>query len=40
MTVQIDVRANTTEEFKREWIAGAIEEPLDEMDIRAETWLE
>ena len=40
MTVQIDVRANTTGEFKREWIAGAIEEPLDEMDIRAETWLE
>lgn len=40
MTVEITVRAQTTKEFEREWIQNAIEEPLDEMNIRASTRLE
>jgi hypothetical protein len=41
MTIQIEVRAHTTKEFvDRNWISNAIEEPLDELDIRASTKLE
>jgi predicted AAA+ superfamily ATPase len=40
MTIQIEVRAYTTKEFDRNWISNAIEEPLDELDIRASTKLE
>ena len=40
MTIQIEVRAHTTKQFERDWIAGAIEEQLDERDIQASTRLE
>ena len=40
MTIQIEVRAYTTKEFEPNWIANAIEEPLDELDIKASTKLE
>ena len=40
MTIKIEVRAHTTKEFDRAWISGAIEEPLDELDIKASTKLE
>ncbi len=40
MTIKIEVRAHTTKEFDRAWISGAIEEPLDELDIQASTKLE
>lgn len=40
MTIQIEVRAHTLQEFDRAWIRNAIEEPLDEMDIQASTRLE
>jgi hypothetical protein len=40
MTIQIEVRAHTTKEFDRNWISNAIEEPLDELDIKASTKLE
>ncbi len=40
MTIQIEVRAQTTKEFDRNWISNAIEEPLDELDIKASTKLE
>jgi len=40
MTIKIEVRAHTTKEFDRAWISGAIEEPLDELDIKASTELE
>lgn len=40
MTIQIKVKATTTKQFDRTWINGAIEEPLDELDIRASTRLE
>ncbi|XHX78983.1 MAG: ATP-binding protein [Stenomitos frigidus ULC029] len=40
MTIKIEVRAHTTQEFDRGWIRGAIEEPLDELDIQASTSLE
>lgn len=40
MTIQIEVRAHTTKEFDRNWINNAIEEPLDELDIKASTKLE
>lgn len=40
MTIQIEVRAHTKQEFDRGWIRNAIEEPLDEMDIQASTRLE
>lgn len=40
MSIQIDVRAHTTQKFERDWVSGAIEEPLDEMDIKASSQLE
>ncbi len=40
MTIQIEVRAHTNQEFDPNWIRNAIEEPLDEMDIQASTKLE
>lgn len=40
MTINIEVRAHTKQEFDRSWIRNAIEEPLDEMDIQASTQLE
>lgn len=40
MTIQIEVRAHTKKEFDRTWIQNTIEEPLDEMDIQANTHLE
>ena len=40
MSVQIEVRAHTTKEFDPNWINNAIEEPLDELDIKASTKLE
>jgi hypothetical protein len=40
MTIQIEVRAHTTQEFDPNWIRNAIEEPLDELDIKASTRLE
>lgn len=40
MTIKIEVRAHTTQEFDRSWISGAIEELLDELDIKASTKLE
>ncbi|MGK7953055.1 MAG: DUF499 domain-containing protein [Xenococcaceae cyanobacterium] len=40
MTIKIEVRAHTTKEFDRNWISNAIEEPLDELDIKASTKLE
>jgi hypothetical protein len=40
MTIKIEVRAHTTKEFDQAWIIGAIEEPLDELNIKASTKLE
>jgi hypothetical protein len=40
MSIQIDIRAHTTQQFERDWISGRIEEPLDEMDIKASSRLE
>jgi len=40
MTIQIEVRAHTKQEFDPNWIRNAIEEPLDELDIKASTRLE
>ena len=40
MTIQIEVRAHTKQEFELNWIRNTIEEPLDEMDIQANTRLE
>lgn len=40
MTIQIEVRATTKQEFDLDWIRNAIEEPLDELDIKASTRLE
>ncbi len=40
MTIQIEVRAHTQQNFDPNWIRNAIEEPLDEMDIQASTRLE
>lgn len=40
MTVEVTVRAQTTQGFEPGWISNAIEEPLDEMDIQASTRLE
>lgn len=40
MTIQIEVRAHSQKEFDRAWIQNTIEEPLDEMDIQANTHLE
>lgn len=40
MTIQIEVRAHTKQEFDPNWIRNAIEEPLDEMDIQGSTHLE
>ena len=40
MTINIEIRAHTKQEFDPSWIRNAIEEPLDEMDIKASTWLE
>lgn len=39
MTIKIEVRAHTKQKFDPSWIRNAIEEPLDEMDIQASTWL-
>ncbi|MDV2993250.1 MAG: hypothetical protein N4J56_002904 [Chroococcidiopsis sp. SAG 2025] len=40
MDIQIEIRAHTKQEFDPNWIRNAIEEPLDEMDIQANTHLE
>lgn len=40
MTVSLDVRAHTTDQFERQWIQNALEEPLDEAEIKATTYLE
>ena len=40
MTIEIKVKAHTKKEFDRTWISGAIEEPLDELNIQASTRLE
>jgi hypothetical protein len=40
MTIQIEIKASTKGEFDPNWIRNAIEEPLDEMDIQANTKLE
>ena len=40
MTINIEIRAHTKQEFDPSWIRNAIEEPLDEMNIKASTWLE
>jgi hypothetical protein len=40
MTIQIEVRSHTKQEFDLSWIRNAIEEPLDEMDIKGSTQLE
>lgn len=40
MTVRFDIRAQTAQGFEPTWIANAIEEPIDEMDIQAATRLE
>jgi len=40
MTIRIEVTAHTTRKFEQSWIRGAIEEPLDELDIEASTRLE
>ncbi|EAW33696.1 ATP-binding protein [Lyngbya sp. PCC 8106] len=40
MVIKIEVKAHTTKEFELNWIRNAIEEPLDEMDIKAESHLE
>lgn len=40
MSIQIEIRAHTQDQFDPTWISGAIEEPLDELDIKASTRLE
>jgi hypothetical protein len=40
MTINIEVRAHTKQDFDPSWIRNAIEERLDEMDIQASTRLE
>ncbi len=40
MSMSIEVKANTTDEFEINWIKNAIEEPLDELEIKANTKLE
>ncbi len=40
MTIKIEVKARTTKKFDRTWINGVIEEPLDELNIKASTRLE
>ncbi|HEY9807902.1 MAG TPA: DUF499 domain-containing protein [Halomicronema sp.] len=40
MSIKIEVKAFTKGEFDPNWIRNAIEEPLDEMDIQANTKLE
>ena len=40
MTIKIEVRAHTQKDFDPTWIRNAVEEPLDELDIQASTWLE
>ncbi len=40
MTIGIEIRAHSKQEFNHTWIRNAIEEPLDEMDIQANTRLE
>lgn len=40
MTIQIEIRAHASQEFDPNWIRNAIEEPLDELDIKASTRLE
>ncbi|NET07313.1 MAG: DUF499 domain-containing protein [Symploca sp. SIO2B6] len=40
LTIQIEIRAYTNQEFDPNWIRNAIEEPLDELDIKASTRLE
>jgi hypothetical protein len=40
MIIQIEVRAHTTKEFDRNWIRNAIEELLNELDIKDSTKLE
>lgn len=39
-TIKIEVKARTTKKFDRTWINGVIEEPLDELNIKASTRLE
>ncbi|MEG3936093.1 DUF499 domain-containing protein [Microcoleus sp. T3_B1] len=40
MSIKIDIKADTVKEFDPTWLRNAIEEPLDEMDIKASTRLE
>lgn len=40
MSIKIEIKASTKAEFDPNWIRNAIEEPLDEMDIQANTKLE
>jgi predicted AAA+ superfamily ATPase len=40
MNINIEVKVTSTKGFDRSWINGAIEEPLDEADIKATTRLE
>ncbi|MFM7601267.1 MAG: hypothetical protein ACKO7R_08735, partial [Pseudanabaena sp.] len=40
MHINIEVKVTSTRGFDRSWINGAIEEPLDEEDIKATTRLE
>lgn len=40
MTISIEVQAHTKQEFDPNWIRNAVEEPLDELDIKALTKLE
>jgi hypothetical protein len=40
MIIKIEIKASTKGEFDPNWIRNAIEEPLDEMDIQANTKLE
>jgi len=40
MTIKIEVQAHTKQEFDLAWIRNAIEEPLDELDIKTSTRLE
>jgi hypothetical protein len=40
MNISIEVKVTSTKGFDRSWINGAIEEPLDEADIKATTRLD
>jgi hypothetical protein len=40
MTITIEVQAHTKDDFDLAWIRNAIEEPLDELDIKTSTRLE